>query len=101
LEGRIVPHLCTPEALGVHEPVDFALAFWMVHEVPDQNRFFLEMKALLKPDGKFLMAEPKIHVTRNKFEATMRRAEQAGFRVTETPKIRLSRAAVLSLPKAH
>ena len=96
LEGRIVPHLCTPEAIGVHELVDFALAFWMVHEVPDQNRFFLEMKALLKPDGKFLMAEPKIHVTRKKFEATMRRAEAAGFIVTEQPKIFMSRTALLA-----
>jgi ubiquinone/menaquinone biosynthesis C-methylase UbiE len=97
LEGRIVPHVCEAEAIGVREPIDFALAFWMVHEVPDQNKLFLEIKLLLKPEGKLLMAEPTIHVTRSKFEETLKRAGEAGFIVTETPKIFMSRAAVLSL----
>jgi ubiquinone/menaquinone biosynthesis C-methylase UbiE len=96
LEGRIVPHLCEADSIGVREPVDFALAFWMVHEVPDQNKFFREMRSLLKPEGKFLVAEPKIHVTRKRFEATLRRAEEAGFSVTESPKIFMSHTALLS-----
>jgi len=99
LEGRIVPHLCKSDSIGIRAPIDFALAFWMVHEVPDQNKLFLEIKLLLKPEGKLLMAEPTIHVTRSKFEETLKRAGEAGFIVTETPKIFMSRAAVLSLHK--
>jgi ubiquinone/menaquinone biosynthesis C-methylase UbiE len=99
LEGRIVPHLCTTDSIGIHDPTDFALAFWMVHEVPDPGRFFHEMKSLLKPQGKFLLVEPKIHVTGRMFEAIVKKAEEAGFTVTETPKILMSWAALLSLPK--
>jgi ubiquinone/menaquinone biosynthesis C-methylase UbiE len=97
LEERIVPHLCKPDSLGIHDPVDFVLAFWMVHEVPDQNKFFLEMKGLLKPEGKFLVAEPAIHVTRSMFEETLKMAEDAGFTSTESSKIFMSRTALLSL----
>lgn len=97
LEGRIVTQLCRAESIGILESVDFALAFWMVHEVPDQGKLFLEMAGLLKPKGRLLVAEPIIHVTRRMFERTIRRAEEAGFIVTENPKVVMSRAAVLAL----
>ena len=32
----IAMHRCEPTRLGLPEPVDFVLAFWMLHEVPDQ-----------------------------------------------------------------
>jgi ubiquinone/menaquinone biosynthesis C-methylase UbiE len=99
LEGRIVPHLSEADAIDVRESIDFALAFWMVHEVPDQSKFFHEMGLLLKPEGKLLLAEPTIHVTRVMFERTLKRAGEVGFAVTENPKIFMSRTAVLSLPK--
>ncbi len=97
LEGRIVPHLCRADSIGIREPIDFVLAFWMVHEVPDQNKLFCEIKLLLNPEGQFLVAEPTIHVTRPMFEKTLKRAEEAGFKVTGGPKIFMSRAAVLSV----
>jgi ubiquinone/menaquinone biosynthesis C-methylase UbiE len=101
LEGRIVPHLCMADSIGIREPIDFVLAFWMVHEVPDQNKLFLELKLILKPEGKLLLAEPTIHVTRPMFEETLKRAEGAGFTVTEAPKIFMSRTALLSLHKVR
>jgi ubiquinone/menaquinone biosynthesis C-methylase UbiE len=97
LEGRIVLHLCKPDSIGIRDPIDFALAFWMVHEVPDRNKFFHEIRLLLKPTGKLMLAEPTIHVSRPMFEETLRRAEEVGFVVTENPKISMSRTAVLSL----
>jgi len=97
LEGHIVLHLCKPDSIGIRDPIDFALAFWMVHEVPDRNKFFHEIRLLLKPTGKLMLAEPTIHVTRPMFEETLRRAEEVGFVVTENPKISMSRTAVLSL----
>ena len=53
---------CEQNRLGVDAQADFALAFMMVHEVPDQRRLLGEIQACLKPDGKLLVAEPKIHV---------------------------------------
>jgi ubiquinone/menaquinone biosynthesis C-methylase UbiE len=97
LEGRIVLHLCEPDSIGIREPVDFALAFWMVHEVPNRNKFFHEIKLLLKPEGSLLLAEPTIHVTRSMFEQTLKTAEEVGFAITEVPRIFMSRTAVLCL----
>jgi ubiquinone/menaquinone biosynthesis C-methylase UbiE len=97
LEQRIVPHLCKADSIGIQEPVDFALAFWMVHEVPDQSKLFREIQLLLKPGGKFLVAEPAIHVTRSKFEQTLKRAEETGLTTTENPRIFMSHTALLSL----
>jgi len=99
LEGRIVPHLCEEASIGVREPIDFALAFWMVHEVPDRIKFFHEVRFLLKPGARLLIAEPTIHVTRRMFEETLKRAGEAGFAVTGNPKIFMSRTALLSLRK--
>ena len=93
----MVLHLCKPDSIGIRDPIDFALAFWMVHEVPDRNKFFHEIRLLLKPTGKLMLAEPRIHVTRPMFEDTLKRAEEVGFTVTENPKISMSRTAVLSL----
>jgi ubiquinone/menaquinone biosynthesis C-methylase UbiE len=95
VDGRIVPHLCKSDSIGVQEPIDLALAFWMVHEVPNQSKFLQEMKLLLKPLGKLLLAEPTIHVTRPMFEETLEKAGEIGFTVTENPKIFMSRTAIL------
>ena len=95
LEGRIVLHLCEPDSIGIRDPVDFALAFWMVHEVPNRNTFFQEIKLLLKPEGSLLLAEPTIHVTRSMFEQTLKTAEEVGFAIKENPRIFMSRTAVL------
>jgi ubiquinone/menaquinone biosynthesis C-methylase UbiE len=40
LESRIHPQLCQPDKIGVTESIDFALAFWMVHEVRQREEFF-------------------------------------------------------------
>ena len=96
VEGRIVPHLCEAESIGVRELIDFALAFWMVHEVPNQTKFFHEIRSLLKPEARLLIAEPMIHVTRARFEETLKRAAATGFAVTGHPKIFMSRTALLS-----
>ena len=99
VERIIVPHLCEEESIGIREPIDFALAFWMVHEVPNPIKLFQEMRFLLKPKARLLIVEPTIHVTRTMFEETLKRAEETGFTVTENPKIFMSRTAVLSLHK--
>jgi ubiquinone/menaquinone biosynthesis C-methylase UbiE len=97
LEERIVSHVCEADSLGIQEPVDFALAFWMIHEVPNQSKLFCEIRLLLKPKGRLLLAEPVFHVTRRMFEETLKRAGEAGFTSMEKPRRFMSRTALLSL----
>jgi ubiquinone/menaquinone biosynthesis C-methylase UbiE len=78
---RIVSRRCRKESLGVEEPADFALAFWMAHEVPDKPRFFHEIFEFLKPGGRLLLVEPKFHVTLRSLERTLTVCRDAGFRV--------------------
>jgi ubiquinone/menaquinone biosynthesis C-methylase UbiE len=94
LAQRIEPHLASQASLGIHEQIDFALAFWMVHEVPDQGRFLGELKSLLKPRGLFLMVEPAMHVSKTMYQETERRAQAAGFALKERPKISMSRSTL-------
>ncbi len=93
---RIRPLLATEDDIGIKEPVDFVLAFWMVHEVRDIPRFFAQVSAVLKKSGKVLIAEPKMHVSRRAFETTLEHARKAGFQVSDVPTINISRAVVLS-----
>ena len=88
--------LAKDDDIGVTDQVDFALAFWMVHEVADTRKFLSQVYAILKPAGTFLIVEPKMHVTRARFEETLSYARETGFMITETPSIRFSRSAVLS-----
>ncbi|MCG6537276.1 MAG: class I SAM-dependent methyltransferase, partial [Syntrophales bacterium LBB04] len=94
LARRIEPHLVSQESLGIDEPLDFALAFWMVHEVPDQGRFLEELKSLLKPGGLFLLVEPAMHVSKKMYRETEHRAQAAGLALKEKPKIFMSRSTL-------
>ncbi len=50
LAARIRLHQCAADALALDGTrADFALAFWMVHEVPDAERFLEEVHDVLKP----------------------------------------------------
>ena len=60
---------------------DFALAFWMVHEVRDKARFLAEVHAVLKDQARLLLVEPRGHVGKEAFERTVELAVAAGFTV--------------------
>ncbi len=91
---RIGLRLASSDSLGVKVKADFILAFWMVHEVPDKARFFIELYSLLQKDGKFLMVEPKFHVAKRKFTESERLIMDAGFILEDSPEISLSRSAL-------
>jgi ubiquinone/menaquinone biosynthesis C-methylase UbiE len=95
LENRIVLHKCEENRIGVSEKVDFALLFYMAHEVPDVGAFFDEIKTILKPNGRVLMVEPPFHVSKAEFANTIQQAEKAGLAVVDKPKLFLSKAVVL------
>ena len=67
----------------------------MVHEVPNQEILFKEIKSILKPNGKALIVEPKFHVSKTTFEETEKVVKKIGFEVIERPKLFMSRAVVL------
>jgi ubiquinone/menaquinone biosynthesis C-methylase UbiE len=98
LESRIIIHKSLPERIGVSDRVDFALAFYMVHEVPDAEAFLREVASLLKPKGKLLVVEPKFHVSASSFEKTRDVALLVGLKLISEPNIRLSRSMLLQLP---
>jgi len=93
---RIRLHLCDGNDLAVHETVDFALAFWMVHETPDDRSFYEQVFSLLTDYGSLLVAEPKMHVPGPQFDKSISRAHSAGFTTSATPVVALSNAAVLT-----
>ena len=96
LEDRIHPVKCERDRINVSEKIDFGLAFWMVHEVPNKELFFGQLKAILNEKAKILIVEPKLfHVSRRSFEATVTLAGQAGFVVSAGPRLPLCWSAVL------
>ncbi len=97
LEHRIILHKCKEKKIGVSENVDFVLAFYMVHEVPNQKEFFREIDSILKPGGKVFIAEPPFHASKKGFEESIREAMDAGLTVVERPKVFLSKTAILMM----
>lgn len=98
LADRVTTHLCAPDRVGVAGPVDFALSFWMAHETPSQRDLLAELAAVLRPGGRLLVAEPRLHVTAREFERTYEAAALAGLRVAAHPAVRASYAALFERP---
>ena len=95
LEKRIQLIKCEQSKINAFEKVDFVLCFYMVHEVPDKNNFFRQLKDILFPDGKILIIEPSFHVSKMGFEHTLYIAGLNGLSVMQGPKYFLNRTAVL------
>lgn len=95
-EKRVRLHQCEAERLGITVTVDFMLAFNVVHEFPQQEKFFSEAKSLLKPDAKLFLAEPKIRVSQAMFEETIQKARDAGLTPVARPSVLLGRAVILA-----
>lgn len=95
LQSRIVIHQCEPHTIGPTEPADLAVALYVLHEVPDPDRFLGEVHDALKPGGQLLLIEPKGHVSAPNFEETLAQAAKVGFRVVSRPRVVFGRAALL------
>jgi ubiquinone/menaquinone biosynthesis C-methylase UbiE len=97
MEPRVKMHRCLEDKIGISEKVNLVLAFWMVHEVPDQTGLFKELRSLLNTGGRVWIIEPKIHVREAAFNKMIATAESEGFEVIERPKVSLSRTIMLSI----
>jgi 2-polyprenyl-3-methyl-5-hydroxy-6-metoxy-1,4-benzoquinol methylase len=99
LADRIETHVSTNHSLelrGRQAHFDFALAFAVLHEVEARRAVLVEIAALLRPNARFLVAEPSNHVSAAAFEQTLEEAATAGLVLADRPRIRLSRAALLT-----
>lgn len=94
-ETRIHTHVCDANRIGVEAELDFALAFFMLHEVPDDRALLEEVYTLLKARGLFFLTEPKIHVSKRSFERAVEKAQSVGFIVLKRPFVRFGRAVLL------
>lgn len=79
----------------INGTIDFALLCAVAHEVPDQQKLFNSLYALLKTGGMLLFAEPAGHVSKQQFNNSLELAKKAGFAVAESPKVGKSHSAVL------
>jgi ubiquinone/menaquinone biosynthesis C-methylase UbiE len=95
---RIETRVCSAGSLGIGDlegEVDFALAYAVVHEVPDAAGFLAEIGEALAPGGRLLIAEPRGHVSAEALEATTAEAQKAGLSLIDRPDIKRSRSVLL------
>jgi SAM-dependent methyltransferase len=88
LLDRIEPSVCTPEDLGLadwQERVDLAVVIHTVHETGDAGRFLGQIAAALRTGGGLLLVEPRGHVSREAFAATLATAERLGLSGKDLP----------------
>ena len=95
---RIRTHQCEPDSIGADDPVDFVLAFWAAHEASDIRNVVTQVHGSLRPGGKFLAAEPWIHVSARAFRQMLEAAEDVGLRLVDEPRVRLSWTALFVKP---
>ncbi|MDY6988257.1 MAG: class I SAM-dependent methyltransferase [Thermodesulfobacteriota bacterium] len=94
LEERVTLRRCKGNKIGLSERVDFALAFYVLHEIPNQGAFFEELESILRPNGQVLVVEPPFHVSKSAFLKTIKAAQEAGFKPDEGPRVFLSKTVV-------
>jgi len=99
--NRITTRRCGADSCDVTGPLDFALAFWMLHETPSAEAVCRQIAGALSPSGRFLVAEPVFHVSSADFEAELSAAARAGLTLIDRPRIRVSRAALFGRTSVH
>lgn len=98
LQNIIEARQCSESSLKVTDlsnNIDFALAFAVVHEIPDKQNLFRELHNSLRQGGILLVSEPREHVSKESFQGFLSIAEKTGFIIADAPVIRGSHSAVL------
>ncbi|MBI5868791.1 MAG: class I SAM-dependent methyltransferase [candidate division Zixibacteria bacterium] len=101
LEARIETRVCTSASLGVDDlngSIDFALAFAVLHEMPDIRSALIGITRTLRPGAHLLIAEPAGHVSHDDFGRTLEIASACGLEPAGSPTIRRSHSTVLRKP---
>jgi tRNA A58 N-methylase Trm61 len=98
LSERIVTVRATENSLclGAYEgKADFALAFAVVHEVPDQTVLFSQIYGAMTSGALLLVSEPQGHVTEEQFGKTLEIAKQTGLGLERRLDISKTHSALL------
>jgi ubiquinone/menaquinone biosynthesis C-methylase UbiE len=99
LLSRIRTHRCMPDSLNLPRELngtfDAAFTIFVVHEVPDPEKLFHEIAALVRPGGTLFFSEPPIIVNGSEFRRKVALAEKAGFRQIERRLFFVNRAVVM------
>jgi len=101
LADRIDLRRARPDGLGIDDlagRVDLVVAIFVVHEMADAESFFAEAWRALRPGGRLLFAEPRLHVPRKRFERAVAAAERAGFAREEGFRFPSTQRAVFARP---
>jgi len=84
LDKQLKTRACRAESLMIDDlngKIDAAITFAVIHEVPDEKGFLLELHRVLKPGGVLIAGEPKSQVSERNFEETVSKAEVHGFKL--------------------
>ena len=99
LGSRVKTHQCQQDSLALSPEkdgqVNAAFAIFVVHEVPDREKLFSEIAAMLAPGGIFFYSEPPFLVSGKEFRENLAMAERPGLLTVETRWYFVNRAAVL------
>lgn len=79
LDRIILPLLCDGRRVAAPQELDFALASNSLHETPDPAATLAQLFSMLKPGCRFLLLEPRIHLSAGKFAAEIALAKAVGF----------------------
>ena len=99
LLDRIEALVCAADDLGLGRwegRIDLAVAIHTVHETGDDDRFLGQLARALRPGGALFLMEPRGHVSREAFAATLAAAERLGLVERERPAVRKKLSAVLT-----
>ncbi len=86
LSEIIETRLCNADSLNITDltDIDFALAFSVVHEVPNKKGLFTDIYNSLNKGGRLLFSEPAGHTTDHDFKLSLDIAKQVGFKEEES-----------------
>ncbi len=81
-------------SIGYKNYMDFILAFYVIHEIPEQEILFRTIHDALKPGGKLFISEPVFHVKKKPFQRMIENFRETGLNLVDRPSIFFSRTAV-------
>ncbi|MCX5866106.1 MAG: methyltransferase domain-containing protein [Proteobacteria bacterium] len=101
LSERIECRLASEKSLNLADlagRVNFALACYVVHEVPDPERLLSEIARALAPGGRLLIVEPPSHISRADFEKYLALAQKNGLSTVSSSPLGRKLSALLEKP---
>jgi ubiquinone/menaquinone biosynthesis C-methylase UbiE len=98
VDQQVITRKCSEDRLMIEDfygMADVAIAFGVVHEVPDEKAFLGELSRALKPGGILIMGEPCMPVPENIFRGNIMKAGSSGLREVSVEQRSSCRIAIL------